>query len=314
MVAGAAIGGGLSLFGSMNAADKYSSAADKAAQASKFTPYNVYSGFGSGTFDPGSPGTPGRPGYRTGGESSISTGGVWHPGTAGTPATAASATASLNPQYQALRDQFMGQANSQLGAFGNYNPDQASADIYGKLASLSAPDEARARSDMESRLLAQGMLGSSGGGIQQQALFDSQGKARTARELQAYTTAQDTLDRMQGRAINATNAASGLDSLALQNLNLGGAFGGKSMQGNQFGANIQYGAAANNADASAQFWAGLGQQVGPAIGSMFNGNGYNNSGFNASQYYNGNAMNSGPNAYSSGGGFGQGAFNYSGQG
>lgn len=310
---GAAVGGAIALYGQSQAQDAQSDAANKAAEASKFTPYNVYSGFGSGTFDSGSPGTVG---YWTGGGGTASGGwdrggqinrlgaggqGTWVPGQA---ARGPSATAALNPQYAALRDQYMKQAGSQMGAFSNYDPQQASADIYGKLSALSAPYEARARTDMESRLQAQGMLGSTGGGIQQQALFDSQGQSRIARELQSYSTAQDTLNQMQSRSINATNAASGLDSLALQNLNLGGAFGGKAMQGGQFGANIQNNAAMRAGDASAQFWSGIGQQVAPAIqGYAQNGNGYNP--FAGSQY----ASSTGYDSLAGGG-----SFNYSGQG
>lgn len=327
---GPVIGGGLSLFGSMNAADAYSNAANNAASSSKFTPYNVYSGFGSGTFDAGSPGTSGSGGYWSGGTYSSDGlgrspehggatagggfgGGVWNPGTPGTPARPASATASLNPQYQALRDQYLRQANGNLSAFSSYDPQSASQDIYGKLSALSAPQEQQDRQNLESRLLAQGMLGSTGGGIQQQALGTAQGQTRLARELQSYTTAQDTLDRMQARGINATNAASGLDSLAMQNLNLGGVFGGRQSAANSFGAGLQFQAAGAGAGASASFWQGLGQQVAPAISNYMNpplGYGYNNNGFNMSPYYNGNAFNAGPNAYSSGGGFGQGAFNY----
>lgn len=288
---GMVIGGALSYLGSQDAASSYSSAADKAAANSKFTPYNVYSGYGSGTFTPASAGTPGTGGYWSGGTNGYSGGdsrgtgggsgvGRWVPGSPGTPGHAASATASLNPQYQGLRDQYLQQANGNLGAFSSYDPASASADIYGKLSALSAPQEQLDRQNLENRLLAQGMLGSTGGGLQQKALFDSQGNTRLAREIQSYSTAQDTLDRMQGRAINATNAASGMDSLALQNLNLGGAFGGKAMQGNQFGAGLQYQAGVRGGDASAQFWAGLGQQVAPAINNYYkSGNGsYNDTG------------------------------------
>lgn len=266
---GAAVGGAIALYGQDQARSSANKAADKAAADAKFTPYNVYSGYGSGTF------------------------------------SGNTATASLNPQYANLRDQFMNQANSQLGAFSNYDPNQAANDIYGKLSALSAPAEQQARNDNENRLFGQGMLGSTGGGIQTKALLDSQGQSRIQRELQSYTTAQNTLDSMQNRAISGTNAASGLDALALQNLNLGGVFGGRQSAASQFGANLQNNAALRSSDASAQFWSGIGQQVAPAVNSYMNNgsNGYNP--FAASQY-------SSSTGYDSMGGGG--SFNYAGQG
>lgn len=280
------IAGGATLLGAFMGADATRSAANKAADATKFEPWNVYSGYGSGTFTPASAGSGGHwsggggGGFAWSGDRggpNVSGGinpwgggygqGTWIPGT---PATPASATATLSPEYQALRDQYMQQAGGQLGAMGAFDPNQASRDMYDKLASLSEPTEARARTDLESRLLAQGMLGSTGGGIQQQSLFDSQGQSRIARELQSWTTAQDTLNQMQGRAINATNAASGLDALPLQNLNLGGVLGGRQSAANGFGAGLQFQAAQNKGDSIASFWSGLGQQVAPAISNYAN--------------------------------------------
>ena len=66
---GAIIGGAISYIGAQDAAGSYSDAADRSANATKFSPYNVYSGFGSGAFSPARAGTAGRPGYWSGGTS-----------------------------------------------------------------------------------------------------------------------------------------------------------------------------------------------------------------------------------------------------
>lgn len=232
---GPAIGGGLSLYGANSAANKLSDAANNAAQQGKFTPYNVYSGAGAGMFDANG-----------------------------------NATATLSPEYQALRNQYLQNANGNLSALQNYDPQAAANTVYGQLSALSAPQEEQDRLNMENRLLAQGMLGSTGGGIQNQALLTSQGLAGVGRQVQSWQMGQDVLNQMQNRALGATNAATALDAMPLNNLNMGGAFGGRAQQGNQFGANLQYNAAGAGAGATASFWQGLGQQVSPGITTATN--------------------------------------------
>lgn len=276
---GLIIGGALSYMGSQDAADSYSNSADKAAANSKFTPYNVYSGYGSGTFTPATAGTAGRAGYWSGGTpggydrggAMASTGGKWIPGTAGTPGTAASATASLNPQYQGLRDQYMQQAKGFNGALTSYDPNQAAQNLYQQLSQIGSFDRQQNQNAFENRLVNQGQMGLQQDGQNPllRAYQNAQGQEDLQRQLAAFGMSQDVQDRLQARGMNATQAASGLDSLALQNLNLGGAFGGKALQGSQFGAGLQMNAAGVQAGTNAAFWQNLGQQVGPAIGGAF---------------------------------------------
>lgn len=233
-VAGSLVGGGLSLYGANSAANKLSDAANNAADKSKFTPYNVFSGAGSGTFN-------------------------------GT-----TATGTLSPEYLALRNKYLQNANGNLNALQNYDPQAAANDVYGKLSALSNPQEEQDRLNQENRLLAQGMLGSTGGGIQRQALLTSQGLAGVGRQVQSYQLGQDALNQMQNRAFGATNAATALDAIPMNNLNAGGVFGGRASQANQFGTGLQYNAASAGAGASASFWQGLGQQVAPGVSSAVN--------------------------------------------
>lgn len=318
---GPVVGGVISYMGAQDAADSYSSAANRAAGATAFKPYNVYSGYGSGTFSPGSAGTRGywsggTPSY-SGSEHAAGGGGgmggflgigrpnaggarTWIPGTA---ASGPSATASLNPQYQGLRDEYLQQAYGYNGALTNYDPQSSAADLYAKLQAISAPQRQSDRNAFETRQLAQGQMGLQQGGVNPalQSFLSAQNQADLQREISAFGMSQDVQDRLQNRSLAATTAATGLDALPLQNLSLGGVFGGRGAQAAQFGANLQNNAAMRQGDATAQLWSSIGQQVGPAVGSYFNQpnyGSYNNNGFNASQYWSGGEAAGGPNAYS----------------
>ena len=306
---GPVVGGLISYMGAQDAADSYSSAANRAAGATAFKPYNVYSGYGSGVFSPATAGSPGTRGNYVGGTTTYdmrgpqTRGGTWVGGTAGTPGTPASATASLNPQYQGLRDEYLQQAYGYNGALTNYDPQASAADLYAKLQAISAPQRQSDRNAFETRQLAQGQMGLQQGGVNPalQSFLSAQNQADLQREISAFGMSQDVQDRLQNRSLSATTAATGLDALPLQNLNLGGVFGGRGAQAAQFGANLQNNAAMRQGDATAQLWSSIGQQVGPAVGNYFNQpnyGSYNNNGFNASQYWSGGEAAGGPNAYS----------------
>lgn len=275
---GAIVGGALSYLGSQNAADSYSSAADRAAGAGAFKPYNVYSGFGSGTFSPEVAGSGGyyEPGtsstyYGDRSQNSRMSPGRWVPAVAGSQA---SATATLNPQYQSLRDQYLAQANGINGALTSYDPQSTAKDLYAKMQAISGPQSQQEQNAFEARLLSQGQMGLQQDGVNplMASYLQAQKMQDLQRELSAFGMSQDVLDRMQNRSLAATTAATGLDSLPLQNLNLGGAFGGRAMQGGQFGAQLQNNAAMRGADATAQLWSSLGQQVAPALDGFFKSN------------------------------------------
>ena len=293
---GAAIGGAIALFGQDRQRSASNSAADKAAASTEFKPYNVYSGYGSGTFSPASAG------HWSGGGSGLRGGFVKERGT-WIPGGSASATASLDPQYQGLRDQYLQQAGGYNGALTNYDPQSSAADLYAKLQAISAPQRQSDRNAFETRQLAQGQMGLQQGGVNPalQSFLSAQNQADLQREISAFGMSQDVQDRLQNRSLAATTAATGLDALPLQNLSLGGVFGGRGAQAAQFGANLQNNAAMRQGDATAQLWSSIGQQVGPAVGSYFNQpnyGSYNNNGFNASQYWSGGEAAGGPNAYS----------------
>ena len=278
-VIGPIVGGAISYFAAQDAADSYSGAADRAAGATKFSPYNVYSGFGSGAFKPASAGTPGywaggappgapRPagsafgGLTARGRQYGGTG-TWVPGT---PATQASATATLNPNYQGLRDQYLSQARGFGGALTSYDPNKAAQDLYGQLTQIGASNRQQQTNAFENRLLSQGQTGLEQGGENplMRAYQNAQGQEDLQRQLSAFGMSQDVIDKLLNRSISASNAAVGLDQLPLELLNQGGVFGGRQSAGNQFGANAQLNAAGVQAGTNAAFWQSIGQGVGQA--------------------------------------------------
>lgn len=267
-ILGAVLGAGISYLGARSASKRSASAIRDAAAMSEFKPYNVYSGFGSGVFDtePATTTTANRMvggQYRYGapggmlGRTLLSTL-VNKPG-------APRATARLSPEYQAVRDAYLDMASKQRGAITGYMPEEAARNLYDKMASLSARDEEQARAELESRLVNQGMLGSTGGGMQMNAFYDALNDARLKRELAAYGMSQDDLDRMIAREMGLVQGATKLDALPLQNLELGGVFGGAQSRGGAFGAELIANNAMDRGDASSAFWANLGNKIGPAF-------------------------------------------------
>ena len=162
--------------------------------------------------------------HQTGG--GYTNGATWIPGTAGTPGTAASATATLSPEYQRLRDEYLQQAYGFNGALKDYNPDTAAASLYAKLQAISDPQRQSSRNEFESRLLAQGQMGLQQGGVNplSQSYQTAENMSNLQRELSAFGLAQDVQDRLLNRSMQSTTAATGIDALPLQQLSLGGVF------------------------------------------------------------------------------------------
>lgn len=70
---------------------------------------------------------------------------------------------------------------------------------YNLLKKLGAPQEQQDRLDLENRLFQQGMLGSTGGQLRTQALYDSQGQTDLARQLSAFDLREKLLSGEMSR-------------------------------------------------------------------------------------------------------------------
>lgn len=207
-----------------------SGAADRASKQASFNPYNVTSGFGTGSFD-------------------------------GT-----NATAELSAPYADLRNTFLGGAKGIFGAMKDYNPDDAASSLLGRYRKMSDPREARQRSQLENRLFKQGMLGSTGGGERTEALLGAQGTADLQRQNLAFNQAQQVQDQLMNRGMGFMQGATNLDRLPMENLRMGGTFGAASATAGANAAKYPWMAAQNNADSQSAFWGNIGQGVSSYFG------------------------------------------------
>lgn len=257
-VGGSVIGGGLGYLSARQQANATRDAANTAAEAqiraaeigadaAKFRPYNIYGGAGSGTFD-------------------------------GT-----NAYANLSPEYKALRDRYLNYGQKTAEGLNTYDPNATAQDIYGKLRAISQSQRQQDQAGLFDTLAAKGITGlSNGQGVNPyiKAYFDAQNNADLEREVNSYGLGQNLANMQLSRAIQATQAGSGIDQLPLEYLNLGGAFGGRQAAagaaGGQLlsnatnaGSALQYNAALTGAGAQANFWNQMIPQISRGVTGLF---------------------------------------------
>lgn len=147
---------------------------------------------------------------------------------------------------------------------GYKSPEQR---IYDRLFKLSEGNEALEKSGLESRLFAQGMLGSTGGAHRQNAQADAAYTRDLGRQQQAVTLAEEIQNQIQNRGIKSTNQALGIDNAGLENLRLGIGAGGGNVAAGQITAQN----AANQGGAIANAFSAFGDNFSsggaPAIGA-----------------------------------------------
>ena len=277
--------------GAKKAAQATETAARLQADASRFKPFNIRSNIGTGMFYDAPDGGYGQavaelsPEYRAIYDQYYGQAQGLSPELAGLRESFMGQ--ANDPRLTGLRDTYLDMAQSALG----FDPAQASATFLDATRRLAAPEEERRKLDQENRLIAQGMLTSTGGAQRQQALESALSDAdlkriiaseelgldrqRAAigmanqlltgadattqsrlRDLQAALGLDDTKFQALGRMIN-------LDQLAMGLVDQGGTLGGRATAGN---------AAAGKAlgDAVRDIGAGEGmfyQQAGTKIGN-----------------------------------------------
>ena len=232
------------------ATDRAKSAADVAYERSKFKPYDVSGAFGQGIID----------------------------------ADTGQASFEMTPEMQQIQDLYQQQAltyagqdqtaiGQQAGALGqdflgqiNADPYAAAESQFSRMEDILNPARQRQREALESRLLRQGRLGSTGGSLQQQGLetgieesrrrglFDAlsqsqqmqQNQSNMGTKLGLFGQQQEDVgfQKAQGRLGGIAN----VDAQALDYLRLGSALGGRQAQAGAAGARFgMEGAAAGQA-------------------------------------------------------------------
>lgn len=224
--AAALIGGG-SLLGGVLGANAQKDAADAAARASLFRGVPITSGIGSVTTS----GTPGNISFET----------------------------ELSPEMQALRDQLLGVGTQTLDQFQTFDPREAGTLFTQQLTDIAAPREKEERLALENRLFQQGLLGSTTGAKRSEALFGAQNLAAQQRDLTGLLEGEQQQARLFERALGGIQGATTIDQLLSNQLSQAIGAGGAQTAGNTAGAQFQFQAGQNRADAISGFFGQLGQ-------------------------------------------------------
>ena len=211
-VLGSAIGGGLSYLGAKSAGDNSLEAAQMMSAANTSN--------ADAAFAAAQPWATAGPG-----------------GTADFDPDASLALQQLSPE---LANMYQG-ALTRSGLFGgkalsySLNPFEAADTFYQQQQPYYQQAEDQARTDLETRLLAQGRLGGTGGRGQQMGLEDSIFRGQNQRRTQAFSQAQAYIDQLLGRESADIGTATGLLNIPMQYANLGRGIGGDLGQAAQYG-------------------------------------------------------------------------------
>ena len=236
-------------------------AAKDAAAASQFAPVNITSGIGSTTYaDPTlAPmmGAVTRMQAAQGLESGNLTQEEHDAMIAGIPE--AGFTSQLSPELQVQRDRLMQIGQEGLDTFQGFDPTQAAAQFTQQLDTIAAPQEEKARLSLENRLFKQGLTQSTPGADRFGALATAQGMAQNQRNLQGMQFGTGEQQRLFQNALGGIQGATALDALSSQQLNQAISAGGANTSANITGANFNFQAGQNNADALSGFFGGIGQ-------------------------------------------------------
>jgi len=150
------------------------------------------------------------------------------------------------------------------------DPEAMQRRFYEEQKAIYAPQDEKDIQALESRLLAQGMLGSTGGQGRMKtlrsAMFDRDLKARFA----AFDKVQALQNAERARESEDLTRALGIGALPGDYANLGRGVGQGMTGAAQSGAKLRSEGAWNRADTSAAGWGGLGKSIGEANwGSIF---------------------------------------------
>jgi len=201
---GAAIGGGLSYLGASQKADAATAAAQAQADAMR-----ANAAAAEAAAQPWGVGSLG--------------------GTAGFDEASRTALLNLSPELQNIyagaleRSGLWGTQALALGA----DPFESANRLYDIQQQYWDPKEAQLRTDLESRLLAQGRLGTTGGQRTMGELEESIGALQQVRRNESMSQAQSLVNELLGRETSDIGQAVGLLNIPLQQANVGMGLGGQ---------------------------------------------------------------------------------------
>lgn len=135
----------------------------------------------------------------------------------------------LSPELQDIYQGALirsGMFGTQADKYASMDPFAAADLFYQQGQPLIDKERDLRRTDMETRLLAQGRLGGRGGALEQEALESSFATADNQRRADSFTQAQNLISTLLGREKGDLGTATGLLDIPLQYANVGRGIGG----------------------------------------------------------------------------------------
>lgn len=182
------------MFNSLTGLSASQAGAERAAGLAAFNPYGVQTGIGGVSFQDGQ------------------------------------ATTTLDPRLQGISNQMFGQGQGFLEQLGSFDPMQATQQQFGLMESIMNPIRQREQAGMESQLLAQGRLGSTGGALTQQGQQQAFDTARQQQLFNAMQQSQQTQQHLAGLGSGLIGQGIGIEQLPLGLVGMGGQLGGLQAQ------------------------------------------------------------------------------------
>ena len=180
------------------------------------------------------------------------------------------ATLALSPELQAQYDALMARSAEQAAQVDVLDPDAVALKHYEYQKGLFAPQEEQERLALENRLIAQGLMGASGGALQTQALHEAQAMKDLARQAESMTVGQQFLDMYRTREMEDRAEALKLGALPYDYGSLGRGIGSGMSSAAQAGMTARSQAAAGLGATQAAFGSQLGKSIaGANWGGLF---------------------------------------------
>jgi len=159
-------------------------------------------------------------------------------------------TLGLTPELEAQQKGFLTSATANRGWLGDIegSPQDAAQRFYEQEMALVKPEQEVAREQLDAQLLAQGMLGGSGGAARAAALAQAQGNVRLKSRQTASDRVQNMIDQYRNRITGDVGAAVDLGQQPLAYGELGLGVGSMLSKPAMLGSQYLSGAALTNAN------------------------------------------------------------------
>jgi len=192
----------------------------------------------------------------------------------------------LSDTFQKQQDAMIASADANRGYLTGIEADPLTAEnrYYEQQMALLRPGQEAEREALDAQLVARGMLGSTGGMGQSQALREAQGTTNLQVRQSASDRVQDMIDRYRGRIAEDVSNATVLGQQPLAYAELGVKTGGMLSQAAMLGSRYLSGAALTNANMTMGRYGGMGNALRNFKGfGSGNATGYSDSGQRTSQ-------------------------------